>query len=201
MAAVCGQRPAQSFTVDAAASPAVNMSDVTPLGSEQPVADMPEAILTHRPQLVRFLWRKLGCRATAEDVTQEVLERAYKASRESPVRHPKAFLYRIAANLMVNHVVADRRRQAVMQRAQEYLLAGVNPEAHSPEKEVGDSQELALLESRVTELPERTRRILYLNRCEGLSQSQIARLLGISKTAVEKHMRRAMAHLASARWG
>ena len=185
--------------MDAAASPPLNVSDVTPLGGDESVADVPEAILAQRPQLLRYLRRKLGCLATAEDVTQEVLERAYKASRESPVRHPTAFLYRIAANLLVNQVVAERRRQAVLQRAQAYLFVVAPTESQSPEKKVEDSQELALLESCVAELPERTRHILYLNRCDGLSQSQIAKRLGISKTAVEKHMRRAMAHLVSAR--
>ncbi|MEJ1964519.1 MAG: RNA polymerase sigma factor [Gammaproteobacteria bacterium] len=168
-------------------------------GEELPSGASDDALLAHRPQLVRYLRRKLGCLANAEDVAQETLERALKASQEVTVRHPRAFLFRIAANLIVNHVIAAKRRQATLERARDYLFADL--ESQSPEQEVGDRQEIVLLEQVVATLPDQTRRILYLNRCEGLSQSQIATLLGISKTAVEKHMRRAMARLSPLREG
>jgi RNA polymerase sigma factor (sigma-70 family) len=177
----------------------VGASDAGQLTDEELPSGGFDGLLAHRPQLVRYLRRKLGCRANAEDVAQETLERALKASQEGTVRYPRAFLFRIAANLTINHVVAARRRQATLDRARSYLFAEI--ESKSPEQEVADRQEVALMESVVAMLPEKTRRILYLNRCEGLSQSQIATLLGISKTAVEKHMRRAMARLSHLRGG
>jgi RNA polymerase sigma-70 factor (ECF subfamily) len=45
------------------------------------------------------------------------------------------------------------------------------------------------------ELPERTRVIFVLRRLEGMRFNDIAARLGISVSAVEKHMQRAITHL------
>ena len=45
------------------------------------------------------------------------------------------------------------------------------------------------------ELPERTRHIFILARLENIKQVEIARGMGLSISAVEKHLRIAMAHL------
>lgn len=47
-------------------------------------------------------------------------------------------------------------------------------------------------------MPARRRRVLVLNRIEGLSFAEIARRLGLSPTAVKKHAARAMADLDAA---
>ena len=49
------------------------------------------------------------------------------------------------------------------------------------------------------ELPERTRRVFVLRRIEGMQQKVAARRLGISVSAVEKHMIKAIRHLAAGR--
>ena len=45
------------------------------------------------------------------------------------------------------------------------------------------------------ELPERTRHIFILVRLENIKQVEVAKGLGLSISAVEKHLRNAMAHL------
>jgi RNA polymerase sigma-70 factor (ECF subfamily) len=57
-------------------------------------------------------------------------------------------------------------------------------------KEALNRASVALLE-----LPERTRTIFVLRRLEGMRYADVARRLGISVSAVEKHMVRAIAHL------
>ena len=44
-------------------------------------------------------------------------------------------------------------------------------------------------------LPERTRAVFLLRRLEGMSYSEIAIRLGVSVSAAEKHMLRAVRHL------
>ena len=49
----------------------------------------------------------------------------------------------------------------------------------------------------LNELPERSRNAFILARMEGLSHSEIARRLGVSVSAIEKHVIKAAAHLAA----
>jgi len=44
-----------------------------------------------------------------------------------------------------------------------------------------------------------SRNVFYLSRFEGKTQREIARQLGISRTTVEKHMRKILDRLAAAR--
>ena len=53
-----------------------------------------------------------------------------------------------------------------------------------------------MLERALHELPERTRVVFALHRFEEMSYAQIARRLQVSVSAIEKHMIKALAHLA-----
>lgn len=151
------------------------------------------------PQILRTLTRRLGDPAAAEDVAQEALERALRSWPETPVTRPSAFLARIALNLAVNHIVAQRRRNTAHRAARDYLFAELDrPDA---EQDLESRQSLAGLQVVLDGLPEQSRRVLLLNRVDGLSQSQIATQLGVSRTTVEKHMRRALARLTDLRRG
>ncbi len=56
-------------------------------------------------------------------------------------------------------------------------------------------QSVAALKAALAELPERTQTVFVLHRFEGLRYGEIAVTLGISVSAVEKHMMRAMSHI------
>ena len=58
-----------------------------------------------------------------------------------------------------------------------------------------DRQQLARATAVLLELPERTRVIFVLRRLEGMRLNDIAKRLGISVSAVEKHMQRAITHI------
>ena len=55
--------------------------------------------------------------------------------------------------------------------------------------------ELALLDA-LEELPPRTRQVFVLCRIEGMRQKGVAKRLGVSVSAIEKHMIKAIAHLS-----
>ncbi len=72
-------------------------------------ADLLVSFREHESALVRFIASRVGCRATAQDIVQEVFLRIVPAPAE-PVRDPRAFLFRVAANLASNHRAVARRR-------------------------------------------------------------------------------------------
>jgi RNA polymerase sigma factor (sigma-70 family) len=155
------------------------------------------AFLEHQRDLVRFLSRRLRCLFTARDLTQEIYLRLARAGGDETVENPRALLFRIAANVATDHVRVQVRRAELLREANDLLWD--QEDEISPERHVLAREELARIGAALAGLPERTRRVFYLNRFEGVTQSEIALQLGISRTSVEKHMRRAWACVADAR--
>ncbi len=77
----------------------------------------------------------------------------------------------------------------------EDLVASIGEEV-SLEQALSSRQELEAVSAALEELGERTRKVFVLCRLDGMKHTQIAALLGISLSAVEKHLVRAFAHLA-----
>ena len=69
-------------------------------------------------------------------------------------------------------------------------------EETSPERVLNSEQELNVVVDALQELSERTRDVFMLDRLEHLKHGEIAGLYGISVSAVEKHVAKAVAHLA-----
>ncbi len=153
-----------------------------------------------RPGLVRFLTRRTGCAAAAEDLTQDLWLRmdGLRRGAAEDIRSPAAYLFRAAANLARDHARAEKRRAARNAGALALVMADL-PAVPSPERYAQGIEHLAAVEAALDALPPRSREIFALNRFEGISYRQIAVRLCISTTAVEKHMRRALDALAGLR--
>jgi RNA polymerase sigma factor (sigma-70 family) len=155
------------------------------------------AFLDNHRELVRFLSRRLRCLFTARDLVQEVYLRLARSGGDHPIENPRALLFRIAVNVASDHVRVQGRRAELLREAHDLLWA--QDDEISPERQVLAKDELARIGAALACLPARTRRVFYLNRFEGVTQSEIALRLGVSRTSVEKHMRRAWACVADAR--
>lgn len=147
-----------------------------------------------RPDLVRFLARRLRCRATAEDLVQEAYLRLIQSA--ATLRSPRAFLFRTVYNLAVNHWRDERRRAELRRDIVQPRSETVD--ATTPEDTVLVTDDLRLATETFATLPARTREVFVLNRFEGLNQREIAERLDISHTVVEKHMARAVQALTRA---
>jgi len=155
--------------------------------------------LTHRAALLRFL-RARGAGDAAEDLLQELWLRA-SAGISGPVADPLAYLYRAANNLMLDRRRGELRRE---RRDQDWTEAtggevvGVS-DAPSGERVLIAREQLAAAETALKELGARTDQVFRRYRIEGASQRQIAEELGISLSAVEKHLQKAYRALVELR--
>lgn len=144
--------------------------------------------LNERPMLLRLLRARLGSVEDAEEILQDMwLKLDHAAS--GPIAEPGAYLFRIANNLAL-----DRRRAALarLKRESDWNDAHVvDSDAPSAEWMVIHSQRLAQVDAILNGLPDRTARIFRDYRYEGLARRIIAETLGISVSAVEKHLQRA----------
>ncbi|WP_342249182.1 RNA polymerase sigma factor [Sphingomonas sp. OTU376] len=154
---------------------------------------------TLRPRLVRFLTRRTGCVATAEDVAQDLWLRIgpRRLERGDEILNPASYLFAAAANLARDDLRAQRRRDSLKAEAMSLVMDGLQDmTVNSPERCALASEELARTMAVIDALPARTREIFTLNRFEAIPYRQIASRLAISTTAVEKHMKRALDALA-----
>lgn len=150
------------------------------------------AFLDLRPALHRYLMTRGASSEEGEDILQDV---SLKLSSEAtgPVEHARAYLYRMVNNHFLLH-----RRTAVRRTRREEDWAdarsGDPPEVDeepSAEARLIAHEQLAILQRVLDGLPERTRLIFRRFRMDGEPQRQIAADIGISVSAVEKHLARA----------
>lgn len=121
----------------------------------------------------------------AEDVVQEVFVRLL-AGRVEPAGD--GLLVRMARNLAIDRLRLRRRREA----ARLSVAAAAAVEAPGAEAALAAREDLRDLVRLLAAMPERRRRILLMCRLDGLPQAEIARVLGVSLSTVEKDLRAAL---------
>jgi RNA polymerase sigma-70 factor (ECF subfamily) len=153
-----------------------------------------------RPSLVKYFKRKTGSAVEAEDLAQDVLVRVLThASWKSP-EEAKGYIFRAAVNRW-----RDRRRRqgthgttvAWDEEADEELQAAGAQSA--PECVLMVREELDQTLTALEQLNERTRTVLILIKFEQMKVATVAQMLGISLSAVNKHLAKGLAQLAELR--
>jgi RNA polymerase sigma-70 factor (ECF subfamily) len=149
-----------------------------------------------RRALVKFFNRKCGNRAEAEDLAQDVLVRSLPRVDWRSPEQTQGYVFRAAINRW-----RDRNRRALTRGhlvdwddAAPFAL----DEGISPERVLIIQEELQLVTRALRAMNERTRDVFLLVRLENMKQAEIAERLGISVSAVEKHLAKALAQVARA---
>ena len=146
-----------------------------------------------RDALTRFLVRRVGCTALAEDLAQETWVRAATANSAQAIGNAKSYLFRIALNLALDH---KRHVGQNVEVATPDEIARLIPDpAPSPETAVLHHDELIRLLRAVDDLSPRRKEVFILAKVHGLTYGEIASTLGISKNTVMVHMTGALACL------
>ena len=154
------------------------------------------AYLARRGDLVRLFAARLNSRARAEDLVQAMYEKIAVAREGEAVAHPLAYLYRLGANLMLDDLRQDRRRRvrdgAWSDLQGERAATGAGGErasdAPDPHRTAEARERLARLLQAVETLPPQTQRVFRMHKLEALSHAEVAARLGVSRSAVEKHV-------------
>lgn len=157
--------------------------------------DIKTLFLAHRRELQAYLTQKLRDGETAADLTQEAFLRfaEHGPAATAAVAHPRAYLYRTAHNLAVDHV--RRRQRERTDPTPSTDMAGIADDLPSPERVAAAHDEMTTVRGALLELPERTRQVFALTRIEGLTYGEVARRLQISDSSVQKHLAKAIRHV------
>jgi RNA polymerase sigma factor (sigma-70 family) len=151
-----------------------------------------------RGALIAYFLRRVGDRAEAEDLTQEVFLRILNHSDAIDPVNAQAYVFTAAGNLL-----RDRARRAVTRQVHAHTSLD-NPaqaqipelkEEISPERVLAGRETLQAVLLALDGLNQRTRDIFVLYRIEKMKQREIAALYGLSHGGVEKHLVKAMNYL------
>jgi len=151
--------------------------------------------------LMTFFLRRIKDRSLAEDLTQDVLLKVVRASERGQIERADSYVFKVAINLL-----RDQRRRALRTGPAIFLpieedgdrqLESQLVEAISPERVLLSEDTLADVLRSLEELGELTRNIFILFRLENMKQKDIAALYGIGQSTVEKHVVKAVLHLAN----
>ncbi len=143
----------------------------------------------HSGELLRFLTRQVKCSELAADLRQETWLRFRRREAGEEIGNLRAFLYRIARNLIIDH-----RRQQDSRPAQEEISPELASEQPDPERVASDSQRLERLQTILQGLPEHLRQALLWNRLDGLTQKEIGERLGVSESMAGRYILKALEH-------
>jgi len=154
----------------------------------------------HQGPLLGYLVRMTGNRETAEDLFQETFLRVLRALPRYEGRGRwKAWLYRTAGNLCIDHFRRSGRRPSVPldghpdgEGRLSDVLADGSP---APDRVAGEARFLAALESAMAGLPEKQREVYLLRTVSGLSFREIAEALDCPLGTALGRMHDALARL------
>jgi RNA polymerase sigma factor (sigma-70 family) len=150
--------------------------------------------------LLTFFLRRIRDRTLAEDLTQDVLLKVVRACERGQIERADSYVFKVAINLL-----RDQRRRAQRAGPAVFLPIEADSDGHleselveaiSPERVLLSEDSLADVLRSLGELGELTRNIFILFRLENMKQKDIAALYGIGQSTVEKHVVKAVVHLA-----
>lgn len=127
------------------------------------------------------------------DLAQEACLKLVETARREPVVAPTHLLFRLARNVVIDRL-RSRTRAARLFQAEDTLDQHPCGSA-DPERALLATERLRRALEVIDAMPPRRRQAFLLHRIDGLSYLEIARTMGVSIKAVEKHLAAAMVEL------
>jgi RNA polymerase sigma-70 factor (ECF subfamily) len=156
------------------------------------------AYLEKRRDLVRFFSLRLRSAEAGEDLVQDMFVKI-SGLPDSQIDNPIAYLYRLGWNMMLDRLRQQRRatvREGDWSNAQHTVVANdAVAEGPSAEDILDGRQRLQRIIDALKDLPPQTQRVFRMHKFEGLSHGEVAARMGVSRSAVEKHVSAALRHL------
>ncbi|WP_153557006.1 RNA polymerase sigma factor [Roseimaritima sediminicola] len=173
---------------------------------EDDVEAFEELVQRYQGRLVRLLEHLGPRRDLADDMTQEVFLRVFRARKNyQPGAKFSTWLFTIAGNVARNAVRSSGRRQEVNEvdagstpsGSQAAVLASLATDASGlmPTRQIEGAERAEVVRAAVQMLNPRQREALLLSKFEGLSYLEIADVMGLSTKAVKSLLSRARVNL------
>jgi RNA polymerase sigma-70 factor (ECF subfamily) len=145
------------------------------------------------PRVYAYVTSLLRDRASAEDVTAQAFERAYRKRRSyRPARgSPEAWVFGIARNAALDELRRRKRRAPLEAEPEE-----IDP--RTPEEHADLTLRREVVRAALAELDARERDLVSLKFAGGLSNAEIGRVLGLSESNAGTRLHRTLTKLRKA---
>ena len=151
------------------------------------------------PRIYGYIARRVEDRAVAEDLTSTTFERALGAIRRDDFRNASfgGFLYRVAANAVVDHARRDRRTIPLGVRASDLDEDGDRDAAEllgddAAARAFAAAIDRDALRRAMLHLPANHRQVIILRYVDGLEPEELATALGCSRQTLAVKVHRAL---------
>jgi RNA polymerase sigma-70 factor (ECF subfamily) len=133
--------------------------------------------------------------ADADDILQEAYARIWVLDCEA-IANPRAYFMTIIRNLVAEQ--ARRAKIVPMVRMGEIEALNIISDEPGPERHASAGADLDLVRRALETLPPQARRAFELRKLQGLTGREVAERLGVTESAVEKLLARALAKILDA---
>ena len=130
-----------------------------------------------------------------DDLVQDVLMRMHVRGQAEAIGNIEGYLFQVAASVLTDRARRDRARE---RSAHCELTEPLHPvENRTPERVLRGREDVDRLVEALAAMPDITRDAFVLHRFEEMSYDAIADHLGISNSAVGRHLMKAVRFLAA----
>lgn len=137
-------------------------------------------------ELLYYIKKNISNKDLAHDIAQETFEKAISFENKEEIKNKRAFLYRLAKNIMVDEIRKNKDIKEIPYEENE-----ISSKNEEPEELVIKQSRQMLLMNELRKLPPKRKEAFVLHIIEGFTRQEVSEKMGISVSAVEKHISRA----------
>jgi len=158
-----------------------------------------ELVTRYATPAVNFIFRIVRDRALAEDLAQEGFLRVYQRLKTfDPQRKFSSWFFQVLRNITIDYLRVNRLPTSSLDELAEEGVQGaaVDRDSRSPEQLAGQSELAAAMTVALSRIRPEYREVVVLRYQEGLTQPEIAEILGLPSGTVKTYLHRARKELA-----
>lgn len=151
--------------------------------------------------ILNTCYRFILNREDAEDTAQEVFVEVYRSiSKFEGKSKLSTWIYRIAVNKSLDFLRKEKRKKRSSELktsldSQNNFRSDFSDKGKNPEENLELSQDIHILKESINRLPENQRVVFTLSKYDGISNKEIAEIMGTTLSSVESLMHRAKINL------
>ncbi len=145
----------------------------------------------HYKNLLYYIQRMVGDKEQAIDIIQETYAKALEKARDIEIKNEKAFLYKIARNIVIDQARKNQIREIVTYEEEDFSI----PKNEQPDEIVLENVKEELLLEALNNLPKHLKQVFILHVFEGLEKKDIAKMMNLNLNTIQKYVINATAKL------